>query len=57
MPRIRTHPGKVLQAELEARGLNADRLALALRVPSNRITAIIRGERGVTAETAVRLGR
>jgi len=57
MSRIRTHPGQVLHAELAARGLNANRLALALRVPSNRITAIIRGERGVTAETAVRLGR
>jgi plasmid maintenance system antidote protein VapI len=32
--------------------MSANQLALALRVPSNRITAIVRGERSVTAETA-----
>ena len=57
MARLRTHPGVVLQAELDARGLTASQLALAIRVPANRITAIVRGERSVTAETAVRLGR
>ena len=57
MTRLRTHPGQVLRAELDARGLSASQLALALRVPTNRITAIVRGERAVTAETAVRLGR
>ena len=57
MPRKRTHPGRVLKAELEARDMSANQLALALRVPSNRITGILRGERAVTAETAVRLGR
>ena len=57
MPRKRTHPGLVLKAELAARDMSANQLALALRVPSNRITGIVRGERAVTAETAVRLGR
>jgi len=57
MSRKRTHPGRVLKVELEARDMSANQLALALRVPSNRITGIIRGERAVTAETAVRLGR
>ena len=57
MTRVRTHPGLVLRAELEARGMSANRLALAIRVPANRITAILRGQRAVTAETAVRLGR
>ena len=57
MARVRTHPGRVLSEELEARSLNANRLALAISVPSNRITAIVRGERSITAETAVRLGR
>ena len=56
MPRLRTHPGRVLKAELAARGMSANKLALALRVPANRITGILRGERAVTAETAVRLG-
>jgi len=37
--------------------MSANQLALAIRVPVNRITAILRGERAVTAETAVRLGR
>ena len=57
MARLRTHPGHVLRAELDARGMSANRLALALCVPANRITAILRGERSVTAETAVRVGR
>ncbi len=57
MARLRTHPGRVLQAELEAREMSANQLALALRVPANRITAILRGKRSVSAETAVRLGR
>ena len=57
MGRARTHPGVMLRAELDARGLSAHRLALAIRVPANRITAILRGDRAVTAETAVRLGR
>ena len=57
MSRVMTHPGRVLRAELEARGMSANRLALAIRVPANRITAILRGRRAVTAETAVRLGR
>lgn len=57
MRRARTHPGVMLRAELDARGITAHRLALAIRVPANRITAILRGERAVTAETAVRLGR
>ncbi len=37
--------------------MSANQLALAIRVPANRITAIIRGQRSVSAETAVRLGR
>ena len=57
MPRLRSHPGRVLKAELEARGVTASQLALKIRVPANRITSILRGERAVTAETALRLGR
>ncbi len=57
MARLRTHPGHVLRAELDTRGMSANRLALALCVPANRITAILRGERFVTAEIAVRVGR
>ncbi len=57
MTRVRSHPGQLLRAELEARDMSANQLALALRVPANRITAILRGERSITAETALRLGR
>ena len=57
MPRIRTHPGQLLRAELDARSMSANQLALAIRVPANRITAILRAERSITADTAVRLGR
>jgi addiction module HigA family antidote len=47
--RILSHPGKILAEEfLKPLGLSATALALALRVPANRITAIINGERAVT---------
>ena len=51
------HPGRTLARELEVRGLSANALALKLRVPANRLTDIIRGQRGISAETALRLGR
>ena len=51
------HPGRILKRELSARGLSANKLALALRVPSGRITQILNGKRGVSAETALRLAR
>ena len=51
------HPGKTLAAELEVRGLSANALALKLRVPANRITDIVRGQRAISPETALRLGR
>jgi addiction module HigA family antidote len=56
MPAI-AHPGRLLKRELAARGLSANRLALDLGVPSGRITDILNGRRGITADTAVRLGR
>jgi addiction module HigA family antidote len=56
MPPI-SHPGRLLKRELEARSLSANRLALDLGVPSGRITDILNGRRGITADTAVRLGR
>ena len=49
------HPGEVLRDELEALGLSANALSKALDVPVNRITAILHGQRGVTADTALRL--
>ena len=52
------HPGEVLKAEfLDEIGVSAYALAKALSVPANRVTAIINGERAITAETALRLAR
>ena len=51
------HPGRILKRELMARELSANRLALSLRLPSGRITEILNGKRGISPETALRLGR
>jgi addiction module HigA family antidote len=51
------HPGRILKRELKARELSANQLALALRVPSGRITSLLSGKRSVTPETALRLAR
>ena len=51
------HPGRNLRRELETRSLSANRLALALRLPSGRITDILNAKRGISPETALRLGR
>lgn len=52
------HPGEVLQEDfLEPLGLSAYRLAKDLNVPQTRVSAILHGERSITADTATRLGR
>jgi addiction module HigA family antidote len=51
------HPGEVLQNVLNEAGLTVNALALALRVPANRIGAIVKGQRGITADTALRLSQ
>jgi addiction module HigA family antidote len=52
------HPGEILAEDFMAPvGLSANQLALSLRSPANRITAIIAGKRGITADTALRLAR
>ena len=56
--RVTTHPGKMLAEEfLVPLGLSVNALAMALRVPATRIGAIVKGERSVTADTALRLAR
>ena len=58
MTRIKTHPGEILKEEfLIPFGVSARQLALAIDIPANRLTEIIRGNRGVTADTALRLSR
>ena len=51
------HPGEILKETLEDLGLSMNRLAKAIHVPANRISAIILGQRSITGETALRLGR
>ena len=56
--RVTTHPGEVLTEEfLLPLGLSVNALAMALRVPATRMGAIVKGERSVTADTALRLAR
>lgn len=52
------HPGEVLKEEfMVPLGLSANAVARSMRVPPNRLTAIINGNRAVTADTALRLGK
>lgn len=52
------HAGIILQEEfLEPLGLSQNALAQAIGVPANRINEIIRGRRGITADTDLRLAR
>ena len=52
------HPGEILTEEfIKPLGLNRHQLAMALHVPPNRIGQIVEGVRGISAETALRLGR
>ena len=52
------HPGEVLLEEfLKPMDLSQNRLALAIGVPPRRINEIVLGKRGITADTALRLGR
>ena len=56
--RIRTHPGEILKEEfLVPLDMSANALARELGVPANRVTAILKGTRGVTADSALRLAR
>jgi addiction module HigA family antidote len=58
MARVRTHPGEVLREEyLAPLGLSAHQLAEAIDVPANRISEIVRENRSVTADTALRLAK
>ena len=55
MARTPIHPGEHLAEELKEIGFSAAELARQIAVPINRITGIINGQRGVTADTALRL--
>jgi antitoxin HigA-1 len=51
------HPGLILHAEMTQAGLGTRDLADALKVPASRISQILNGERGISADTASRLER
>ena len=57
MARMLIHPGEHLADELKALNMSANELAKELGVPTNRLTQIITGKRGITADTALRLGK
>lgn len=52
------HPGEILREEYLAElGMSVNALAKALKVPTPRINDVVRGRRGVSADTALRLAR
>lgn len=55
MARTAIHPGEHLAGQLAALNMSAAALARQLKVPTNRITHIINGDRAVTGDTALRL--
>ncbi|MGO9177265.1 MAG: HigA family addiction module antitoxin [Desulfobaccales bacterium] len=56
MGRSAIHPGEHLAEQLKELGMSAAALARQLKVPTNRITEILNGQRAVTGDTALRLG-
>jgi addiction module HigA family antidote len=56
MARAPIHPGEHLAEALTELSVSAAELARQLAIPANRITAILKGQRAVTADTALRLG-
>ncbi|MGA7459606.1 MAG: HigA family addiction module antitoxin [Candidatus Korobacteraceae bacterium] len=52
------HPGEILREDfMKPLGISMNRLALDLRVPVTRIAEIVHERRGITPDTALRLGR
>jgi addiction module HigA family antidote len=56
MARAAIDPGEHLAEELKALGMSAAELARQMNVPTNRVTAILNGQRALTGDTALRLG-
>ncbi len=57
IPLLPVHPGQTIAAELRSRGITPHRAALLMRIPPNRLSQILAGKRGITADTALRLAR
>ena len=56
MGRSAIHPGEHLAEQLEELGMSAAELGRKLGVPTNRITAILHGQRAITGDSGLRLG-
>jgi addiction module HigA family antidote len=56
VPRPAVHPGEILADELAELGVTPTELSRQINVPPNRLTQIIHGRRGITGDTALRLG-
>jgi len=56
MARMAIHPGEHLAEQLEELGMSAAELARQIKVPTNRVTQVLNGQRAVTGDTALRLG-
>ena len=55
-PRIQpVHPGDFLREELAERGISMNQMARDIRIPMSRVSLIVNGKRGITADTALRL--
>lgn len=55
---VAIHPGEFLREDyLKPLSLSVNALAMALHVPATRISEIVNERRGITADTALRLGR
>ena len=55
MARLAIHPGEHIADELDALNMSASELARQLHIPTNRLTDIVRGRRGISADTALQL--
>ena len=55
MTRTAIHPGEHLAEQLKELGMSAAELGRQLDVPTNRITHILNGQRGITGDSALRL--
>jgi addiction module HigA family antidote len=56
MTRAAIHPGEHLSEQLVELKMSASELARQLKVPTNRVTQILKGRRAITGDTALRLG-
>ena len=56
MGRSLIHPGEHLGEQIEEIGISAAELARQIKVPTNRVTEILKGRRSITGDTALRLG-